>query len=283
MSKFSDRIGLTQPSNEIQFDSMNDDLKNSLWNYILETIGNGIMAWYYPLKEYYISYYKIPFDDISSDNSTCRDDLKERFYDSEWFEIYNFVEFTMQNISAIAEHNRIPIKKIEEDVNNILKRELSAYRSINLQIIPISDQIEIKSIKEAMIETDKYGFSVIKKHFENSLSLLGKKPEPDYKNSIKESISAVEGICKLLTGEKSGGIDKALNKLDKKIKLHPSFKKGITSFYGYASDEDGIRHPMLKDSDVDSAEAKFILISCTALVNFIIEKAVYNNLIVAAS
>lgn len=42
--------------------------------------------------------------------------------------------------------------------------------------------------------------------------------------------------------------------------------------YGYASDEDGIRHPILDSTNVGFAEAKFMLVSCSAFVNFILEK-----------
>jgi len=55
----------------------------------------------------------------------------------------------------------------------------------------------------------------VAERIDTALALLGKKPEPDYRNSIKESISAVEAVVKLLTGEKSGGIDKAIAVLEK--------------------------------------------------------------------
>jgi hypothetical protein len=257
---------------------MDDSLKNSLWNYTSEAIGRGIYSWYDALKVYYIDYYKFSVDDLPG-NEFCKDDLNEYFFDGDWYEVYNFIEFTMHNLSEIAQHIKITKEQFEEGLNEILKRELAGYRSINLEIIPITDDNEIASIRSAITVSDKHGFNGIKKHFENSLSLLGKKPEPDYLNSIKESISAVEGICKILTSEKSGGIEKALRKLETKIKLHPAFRQGISNFYGYTSDEDGIRHPILEDSEVDFADAKFMLVSCSALVNYIIEKAIIHNLI----
>ena len=36
MAKFSDRLGITQAPQEIQIESMNNDLRNSIWNWFLE-------------------------------------------------------------------------------------------------------------------------------------------------------------------------------------------------------------------------------------------------------
>ena len=95
----------------------------------------------------------------------------------------------------------------------------------------------------------------------------------DLGNSLKESISAVESACKLLIGEKSGGLDKALAKLDAQISLHPALKKSLLSLYGYTSDESGIRHAILETSNIGFAEAKFMLVTCSALLNFFLDKA----------
>ena len=95
---------------------------------------------------------------------------------------------------------------------------------------------------------------------------MSKKPEPDYQNSIKESISAVEGICKLLTKIESGGIKDALRILADKIEIPVALKEGFEKLYGYTSGKDGIRHPILSKRNVGFAEAKYMLVSCSAFL-----------------
>jgi len=46
-----------------------------------------------------------------------------------------------------------------------------------------------------------------------------------------------------------------------------------------ASDENGIRHAILEELNIGFDEAKFMLITCSALVNFIISKAAKNGLL----
>lgn len=109
-------------------------------------------------------------------------------------------------------------------------------------------------------------------HIGKALRLLSLKPDPDYHNSIKESISAVESACKVLTGDKSGGLAKALKKLCSSMPMHQSLQDAILKLYGYASNENGIRHAILDSSDVGFSEAKFMVVVCSAYVNFIADK-----------
>ena len=56
-------------------------------------------------------------------------------------------------------------------------------------------------------------------------------------------------------------------------KLHPALKQGFLKIYGYTSDEGGVRHAEgMFVSDVTFEEAKFMLVSCSAFVNFLISE-----------
>ena len=65
----------------------------------------------------------------------------------------------------------------------------------------------------------------------------------------------------------------ALKRLETKgIKLHKAFQSAMSSLYGYTSDEGGIRHGSIDFSGASSEDAKYMLISCSAFVNYLIEK-----------
>ncbi len=61
---------------------------------------------------------------------------------------------------------------------------------------------------------------------------------PDYENSIKESISAVESSLMVLLQEPNG----TLGKIIKQAKLDPDIERLISQAYGYASNKDFVRH-----------------------------------------
>ncbi|MBC8320129.1 MAG: hypothetical protein H8E34_05345 [Bacteroidetes bacterium] len=105
------------------------------------------------------------------------------------------------------------------------------------------------------------------------MSLLSDRKNPDYRNSIKESISAIESLCKILVGDNSKTLGKALKELRKKFEIPPSLLKAFDAIYGYTSSEGGIRHSLLEDDiTVGLEEARFMLVACSAFTNYLISK-----------
>jgi len=111
-------------------------------------------------------------------------------------------------------------------------------------------------------------------HLTNALELISDKKSPNYRNSVKESISAVESTCRIITGENTLG--KALNKLESKgLNLNNQLKNGFDKIYAYTNDKNnGIRHAIVTSpTEPDFADAKYMLISCSAFINYLITKA----------
>ncbi len=175
-----------------------------------------------------------------------------------WYEVLNFLEFVVQNFSDeydIAEFN------------GILESECCGYRIVNREITPITNPIEIENIEEATSSR----YNSINSHFGNALKLLSDKKAPDYPNSIKESISAVEALCKIISGDEKGTLGKCLKKIAQNHPIPKSLEVALNALYGYTSGEGGIRHALTEGSTQPTfADAKFMLVSCTAFVNYLI-------------
>ena len=106
-----------------------------------------------------------------------------------------------------------------------------------------------------------------------SLDLLADRKNPNYRNSIKESISAVESFCKLITKDDNASLGEALSEIEKEYSLHGALKSSFSSLYGYTSDAGGIRHALIEsDVTVEFEEAKFMLVSCSAFINYLKSK-----------
>jgi hypothetical protein len=50
-------------------------------------------------------------------------------------------------------------------------------------------------------------------------------------------------------------------------------REAMTKLYGYTSDEGGIRHAMIEESKIDDAEAKFMIVACSAFVNLCVQRS----------
>ncbi len=76
-----------------------------------------------------------------------------------------------------------------------------------------------------------------------------------------------------INGTRGGGLHEALEAVSAKIEMHPALKAGLEKLYAYTSDEGGIRHAILEEMNVDEADARFMIVTCSAFVNFLIVKA----------
>ena len=77
-------------------------------------------------------------------------------------------------------------------------------------------------------------------------------------------------MCRKITDENTLG--KSLNKLEKNgIKIPSMLKSAFEKLYVYTNDEStGIRHALMDDSDMPGFdEAKFMVVSCCAFINYI--------------
>ena len=78
-------------------------------------------------------------------------------------------------------------------------------------------------------------------------------------------------MCRIVTKDEKVTLGKALNKID--IDIHPDLKEAFRKLYHWTSDAEGIRHALMDVPTVDSDDAKFMLVSCSAFVNYLIVKA----------
>jgi hypothetical protein len=78
---------------------------------------------------------------------------------------------------------------------------------------------------------------------------------PDFENSVKESVNAVESCLMILLKEPKG----TLGKIIKSAKLDPDIERLISQAYGYASNRSFVRHGGTSASTLTQAEALFFL------------------------
>jgi hypothetical protein len=120
----------------------------------------------------------------------------------------------------------------------------------------------------------KRRFEPVTTHIRRAVEMLSDRKAPDYRNSIKEAISAVESMCGLVTGKPKATLGDALKQLSANgVELHPALREGFNKLYGFTSDAHGIRHGLMDKPKLDFEDAKFMLVSCSAFVNLLKARA----------
>jgi hypothetical protein len=269
VNRFSDRMGITEPHVSLQTSGMSKELRNSIWNWLVQIIDD---RWSQALHRMYLNYFRWLIDDLPDYPDGCRRELREYLMNADWYEVYNLAEYVIMDDYFSHSSNGMKGNMIET-LNLVFAKEMSAYRIIGNFITPVSENSEVDSINDALDLSLSLGIDGARQHLVTSLSLLGRKPVPDYRNSIKESISAVESTLAWMNLEKSSNFDKDIDKLIKSVPVHPALRSGFSKLYAWTSDSDGVRHGMMDDPTVGFAEAKFMLVSCSAFIYFLVEKA----------
>lgn len=275
MANFSERLGY-KPLKAIQYESVNETLRNRIWNlfYLADIQRGGLkskrmqkaIAGQPAIENLVIDKlgFTLSVSEMKLENKKLKF-LQDYLMNCSWNEVYEFVEAHIASVDEEDQTFRM------QEYNELFESEKSAYRFVNGELVPITNQEEIATFEKA----GETPYDSVNKHIKKAIALYSDISTPDYENSIKESISAVEALCSIIT-EESGAqatLGKMLKHLeDKGVNIPPAMKSAYSSLYGYASNEGGIRHGSIEFKDVPAEDAKYMLVSCSAFVNYLIEK-----------
>jgi len=278
---FSKRYGYINPEEILKrnYENISDELRIRLWNLIFRFLEKTeeknkniwkdlvLTIWsrifYKEIDKLPIIYdyykYKLSYE------------FKKEFISLKWYKVFDFIEFVYNFISKIDILKPYTIA-FQEEVNKILEEEHAPYRMIEGYITPITDESEIETIKETFKKADKY--QPVKEHLEKALIHLSNRTNPDYVNSIKEAISALESLANLMLNTSGKSLTKIHEKLCSQLKCPEPIKKLIKEYYDWASREEGIRHGNIKEkSTIGQDEAKLMLVQISGLINYLISKS----------
>lgn len=271
---FSEDYGFVQPS-IIQINSISDTLRKRVWNLFyfneikagglgsarINNAVNGVPSIEDKIADRIGLLIDIPrLELIDTTSDRLRDYV---ISDCEWYKVYDFIEI----------HIGFTQKKqlIIDSYNAMLEQEKSGYRIVDEKIAPITNHEEVNSVQTALHTQ----FDAVNTHFKKALDLYSDRENPDYENCIKESISAIESLCCIITGlsGKNAILSNALKKLKEQgIYIHTAMLNAFNSLYGYTCDESGIRHGGIDFKSAPAEDAKYMLVSCSAFANYLIEK-----------
>jgi len=257
----------------VQKETMDEPLQIGLWNvldvyvwrrlkkqpYVVSTDVDPLLQrlWWHFLNK--------PIDTLPEDTNEAYRQVRGLYFSSAWNLVYDLLEFVG------TEDAYLDRKRFVSAANSVLETHLSAYRFVGNQIAEITRNEEIAAVEEALDTSTP--LAGVHSHLDAALKLVADREEPDHRNSIKESISAVEGLAKVITGDDNATLGAALKPIEQEIGINPTLKQAFSKLYGYTSGPQGIRHAMTEESDVGAAEAKYMLVACSAFVSYLIEKA----------
>lgn len=263
---FSDRMELS-PKRTIQIKTIDNRLRNRLYNFYDKWLQNKVID--NDLNEFILDKMGIKIGDKLSNFKK----IEALIYDPyNWYYSYDVLEYALEYIYMKDPFDqRGFFNEYVKELNIILAEEKSGYRIIDRQFVPIVDDEELKEIQNALHSE----FDAVDQHIQKALMHYSDRDNPDYENSIKESISAVESMCCIISGMSGANatLGAAIKKLEENgVKIHPAMKSAFSQLYGYTSDQNGIRHGGIDFVNAPEEDARYMLVSCSAFVNYLKDK-----------
>lgn len=265
MTRFSERYGYSV-SNTIVRGRLTPAIVNSIINYYCYLKETFYYVCHDVIRQVWVFFLDNRIDYLDSHLYRHPDPIIDEFSSESrlWYEKIDLLEFVYEAFySKVGES----LSRCDEFLNSEFERHNFAYRLVSGSIIEVTSEDEMQSI-EAACENE---FGEVKVHIKSAIKFIASSNlEPDYRNSIKEAISAVESFCRVVT--KKSTLGEALKVLEANgVALQPQLKDGLNKIYAYTnSDKTGIRHALIEDDYVPTYDdAIFMLVSCSAFVNYL--------------
>ena len=140
-------------------------------------------------------------------------------------------------------------------------------------IIPSATSQEGESIANATRALDDNGFDEQATALRRAGELIN---QSDWSGSIRESVGALEAAARSLAPSRPKEVSHALSELREVLSIHRALTSAMGNLYGYASNEQGLRHGRVDDSSssvVGRDEAVLMLGMCASAAGYLLNKS----------
>ena len=285
--KFSERNGYIEPSDVIIVGKLTPEVENSICNCFIDLLDDTKPFFFRELERSVQRYClnssidRIPLiSNIDSASYLFGNQSYQHlaiipFISNKQNERWRKIDIIEYTITYLTDNQK---EKEAIDFVSILNEDFKrlnfGYRILHNSVIQITSDVEMQTIEKALDLNN----NSVKIHLHSALEALAIRPVGDYRNSIKESISALEAFSRKITGEKVFNFSKMESQ---GLKIPSVLRKAFEKLYGYSNDETtDIRHSLMDESGIyvpGEDEAQFMLITCSAFINYLNNKLKINN------
>jgi hypothetical protein len=248
-------------------------LSAALWvvvyGYINKTLNhNGFenelgRDWSIIMYDHHVYHKHRPADEFSSVARLIIPKIKRVVLSEDYITVLGFLQFILRHPSCQP--------SFVDNIDRALRIGHAGYRIIERNtIIPIASETESQTLEAAFADLAAAEFHGARAHLRDAAVAL---TAGEFTSSVRESIHAVESVARTIG--QANSLSHALGQLEKSAAIHGALKSGFLAIYGYTSDEQGIRHPLIDgpSANVDETDALFMIGACASFVSYLIGKA----------
>lgn len=180
----------------------------------------------------------------------------------EWWRVYDVYEEMFLGLQKLPKGIE-KAKSLEAGFNTLLQKYGLTWTSISGRIEQKSPVPIATLIKEVRILLEEPKFKGPDEQFQKAVNFYNARPTPDLENCVKEAVGALEGVARIISGDKNATLGEIINK-HLKGKVSPALIKVFEGLWGYSSNAPGARHGKVGSHSVSKQETELTLNSCAA-------------------
>jgi hypothetical protein len=219
-------------------------------------------------------------DSEDYDSWSCWDALKCRITGLEWYQFYDFVEIVAMKVkekeidyNAAFDSSRFEsflFPSYRQKVNELFSQHKIQWKLNEAGKLETSLPKDLETRVSAIDSALQDKFEPARVHYSKARSFI-LSPSKDPENSIKESVSAVESVCKTIYPN-CATLGDSLKAMKKEKLISPMLITVFEKFYAYTNAEPAVRHGSDKMSGVDEMDAELALHMSAAFIRTIIAR-----------
>ena len=275
---FSQANGYEEIPGPLNLEELPKEARTHIWNIVYENLDATkfyshsmsaivlVRPWDNIFKSVHIDHDHQPIDDWNNRFYDVTSQLRSRIETQDFNKVFDLLQFIMRQRGCPRE--------FIQSMKGVFTRFKLAYIIDDgppSTILPAVTREEGKALLESLQTLREAGLSSGAKHLRKASEYINR---GDWAESIKESIHAVDSVAKNIAPQ-TNNLKSALNELEKKHgTLHPALNSAFNKLYGYTSDEQGIRHALIDqtEANVGMDEAIFMLGACASFTSFLWRK-----------
>ena len=273
---FSQAHGYEDVPRTLKLGELPGSARTRIWNFLFshldKTMDTGHWGqyvggnWKDILQTAHVEFYILPLDDWCADFWPICKKLRKYIETQPFNRVFDLIQFVLR-------HRQCP-----RGFADRLRRTFEACQLAYMidtgpppTILPAVTQAEGNSVVESFGALREAGLHGSAAHLREASACINR---GDWAASVRESISAVESVARLLDPQASKTLGPALSSLERRRTLHPALKSAFSQLYGYTNQEQGIRHALLDEAKapVGQDEAVFMLGACAAFASYLWRK-----------
>jgi hypothetical protein len=162
--------------------------------------------------------------------------------------------------------------KFYAEVNQLFTEEQLGFEFRNGLVEKIGVGFIDAQIKEARYLLKEPEFKGADEHFEKALKAVNIRPNPDVENCVKDAVSAIESVGRILVNDEKPLLSDIIRDMAKRGIIPKPLDEAIQKVYAYRGNQPGVAHGLVGDSKVTVDEAEFVLAMSAAIIIYLVNK-----------